>query len=71
MAKKLRKPRKFGVRDEIHQVTFDVDKTDLVLKVNGFLSLDDKFDYLALEAETVRWLSNELGKVADYLESTT
>jgi len=66
---KIRKPRKFGVRDEIHQVTFDIDKTDLVLKINGYLSTNEESEDITLEVKYVRWLSNQLKKAADYLEA--
>ena len=66
---KIRKPRKFGVRDEIHQVTFDIDKEALTLKINGYLSLDEANEDITLEPKYIRWLANRLKDVADYIKS--
>jgi hypothetical protein len=65
--KKVRKPRIFGVRDEIRQVTFDIDKEDLCLRINGRLTLDTN-GAISIESKWVRWLSTQFGKTADYLD---
>ena len=65
MKKKIRKPRNFGIENEVTGIGFAVDKIEGTIEFLGGPSEPDK---LWMSPRSARWLASQLNKAADYLE---
>ena len=67
-SKKLVKPRKFGIGNEVYSFGFDVDKSEGTIDFDTSADPTEKCP-IWFGPKEARWLADKLVKAAEYLES--
>jgi hypothetical protein len=64
--RKIRKPRNFGIRNEVYRFEFSVNKEAGLIDFSPGSTTN--WNQIWMQAKNARWLAEQLNKAAEYLE---